>query len=41
MTIWHSDLTATYQDNGPIPLNGKRTGNDLGGKWEFSSFSSN
>ena len=34
-----TNLTATYQGNGPIPLNGKRTGNDMGGKWEFSGFS--
>lgn len=33
------NLTATYQGNGPIPLNGKRTGNELGGKWEFGGFS--
>jgi len=32
-------LTATYQGNGPIPLNGKRTGNEMGGKWEFGGFS--
>lgn len=34
-----TNLTATYQGNGPIPLNGKRTGNNLGGKWEFGGFS--
>jgi len=34
-----TNLTATYQGNGPIPLNGKRTGGDMGGKWEFSGFS--
>lgn len=34
-----TNLTATYQGNGPIPLNGKRTGSDMGGKWEFSGFS--
>lgn len=33
------NLTATYQGNGPIPLNGKRTGNELLGKWEFGGFS--
>jgi len=33
------NLTATYQGNGPIPLNGKRTGEDLGGKWEAGGFS--
>ncbi len=33
------NLTATYQGNGPIPLPGKRTGDDLGGKWEFGGFS--
>lgn len=33
------NLTATYQGNGPIPLNGKRTGNEMGGKWEFGGFS--
>ncbi len=33
------NLTATYQGNGPIPLNGKRTGDDLGGKWEAGGFS--
>jgi hypothetical protein len=32
-------LTATYQGNGPIPLNGKRNGNEMGGKWEFAGFS--
>lgn len=32
------NLTATYQGNGPIPLNGKRTGNEMGGKWEFGGF---
>ena len=32
-------LSATYQGNGPIPLPGKRTGDDLGGKWEFAGFS--
>ena len=32
-------LTATYQGNGPIPLNGKRTGGEMGGKWEFGGFS--
>ncbi len=39
--IRRSDLTATYQGICPIPLNGKHTGNDMGGKWEFSGFSSN
>lgn len=34
-----TNLTATYQGNGPIPLNGKRTGNNMGGKWEFGGFS--
>lgn len=34
-----TNLTATYQGNGPIPLNGKRTGDNMGGKWEFSGFS--
>jgi len=34
-----TNLTATYQGNGPIPLLGKRTGDNLGGKWEFSGFS--
>jgi hypothetical protein len=33
------NLTATYQGNGPIPLNGKRTGDEIGGKWEFGGFS--
>jgi hypothetical protein len=33
------NLTATYQGNGPIPLPGKRTGDDMGGKWEFGGFS--
>src|SRR5262245_26385577 len=33
------NLTATYQGNGPIPLPGKRTGSDMGGKWEFGGFS--
>ncbi|MGE0131963.1 MAG: hypothetical protein AB7U82_28090 [Blastocatellales bacterium] len=33
------NLTATYQGNGPIPLPGKRTGNEIGGKWEFGGFS--
>lgn len=34
------NLTATYQGNGPIPLNGKRTnGNEMGGKWEAGGFS--
>lgn len=32
------NLTATYQGNGPIPLNGKRTGSEMGGKWEFGGF---
>jgi hypothetical protein len=32
-------LTATYQGNGPIPLNGKRNGSEMGGKWEFGGFS--
>ncbi|MDX2033233.1 MAG: hypothetical protein SF339_21330, partial [Blastocatellia bacterium] len=32
-------FTATYQGNGPIPLPGKRTGNEMGGKWEFGGFS--
>jgi hypothetical protein len=31
-------LSATYQGNGPIPLPGKRTGNAMGGKWEFGGF---
>jgi hypothetical protein len=31
-------LNATYQGNGPIPLPGKRAGDDLGGKWEFGGF---
>jgi hypothetical protein len=34
-----TNLTATYQGNGPIPLNGKRTGDNMGGKWEFGGFS--
>ncbi len=34
-----TNLTATYQGNGPIPLLGKRTGDNMGGKWEFSGFS--
>lgn len=34
-----TNLTATYQGNGPIPLNGKRMGDNLGGKWEFGGFS--
>ncbi len=34
-----TNLTATYQGNGPIPLNGKRMGDNMGGKWEFSGFS--
>lgn len=33
------NLTGTYQGNGPIPLSGKRTGDDIGGKWEFGGFS--
>jgi hypothetical protein len=33
------NLTATYQGNGPIPLPGKRTGAEMGGKWEFGGFS--
>lgn len=33
------NLTATYQGNGPIPMLGKRTGDELGGKWEFGGFS--
>ncbi len=33
------NLTATYQGNGPIPLPGKRTGSEMGGKWEFGGFS--
>lgn len=33
------NLTATYQGNGPIPLPGKRAGNEMGGKWEFGGFS--
>jgi hypothetical protein len=32
-------LSATYQGNGPIPLNGKRTGDELGGKWAAGPFS--
>jgi hypothetical protein len=32
-------LTATYQGQGPIPLNGKRNGNELGGKWAAGPFS--
>jgi hypothetical protein len=32
-------LTATYQGQGPIPLNGKRNGNELGGKWMAGPFS--
>lgn len=31
-------LTATYQGNGPIPLNGKRNGDELGGKWAAGPF---
>lgn len=31
-------LSATYQGNGPIPLPGKRTGAEMGGKWEFGGF---
>ncbi len=34
-----TNMTATYQGNGPIPLLGKRTGDNMGGKWEFSGFS--
>ena len=34
-----TNLTATYQGNGPIPLNGKRMGDNMGGKWEFGGFS--
>jgi hypothetical protein len=34
-----TNLSATYQGNGPIPLNGKRTGDNMGGKWEFGGFS--
>ncbi|MFN0107864.1 MAG: hypothetical protein ACKVZH_03350 [Blastocatellia bacterium] len=34
-----TNFTATYQGNGPIPLMGKRTGDNMGGKWEFSGFS--
>ncbi|MGH9801153.1 MAG: hypothetical protein ACRD82_12380 [Blastocatellia bacterium] len=34
-----TNLTATYQGNGPIPLLGKRTGDNMGGKWEFGGFS--
>ena len=33
------NFAATYQGNGPIPLPGKRTGNEMGGKWEFGGFS--
>jgi hypothetical protein len=29
------NLTATYQGTGPIPLPGKRAGDEIGGKWEF------
>lgn len=32
-------LVATYSGNGPIMLPGKRTGDELGGKWEFGGFS--
>lgn len=32
-------LTATYSGNGPIMLPGKRTGDQMGGKWEFGGFS--
>src|SRR5262249_25964633 len=32
-------LSATYQGNGPIPLPGKRTSGEMGGKWEFGGFS--
>jgi hypothetical protein len=32
-------LTATFQGQGPIPLNGKRTGDELGGKWAAGPFS--
>ncbi len=32
-------LTAMYQGQGPIPLNGKRTGDELGGKWAAGPFS--
>jgi hypothetical protein len=31
-------LTATYSGNGPIMLPGKRTGDQMGGKWEFGGF---
>lgn len=34
-----TNFTATYQGNGPIPLNGKRMGDNMGGKWEFGGFS--
>ncbi len=34
-----TNFTATYQGNGPIPLLGKRTGDNMGGKWEFGGFS--
>ena len=32
-------LTATYSGQGPIMLPGKRTGDEMGGKWEFGGFS--
>jgi hypothetical protein len=32
-------LTAMYQGQGPIPLNGKRNGDELGGKWMAGPFS--
>lgn len=31
-------LVATYSGNGPIMLPGKRTGDEMGGKWEFGGF---
>ena len=31
-------LSAAYQGNGPIPLNGKIKTGEMGGKWEFSGF---
>ena len=34
-----TNFTATYQGNGPIPLIGKRTGDNMSGKWESGGFS--
>lgn len=33
------NLSATFQGQGPFPLPGKRTGDELGGKWEAGGFS--